>query len=142
MTMKRLAVLAAVLAVFSVAMAFGEVKDFGKFTINVPAGWTATPDGETVGIVKDDNSASMSITYDSLDGSTLKEAADAFVEALNGKGLANNDGLYTFTMTNANGVESKCYLTGDDKNYGLIVVTGGENAPDEISAMMDSLQEK
>ena len=123
-------------------MAFAGVQDFGKYTIDVPAGWTAEPDGETVGIVKNDNSASMSITYDSLDGASLKEVADAFVEALNGKGLTQDGEAYTFTMTNANGVDSKCYLTGDDKNYGLIVVTGGENAPEEVSAMIDSLTEK
>ena len=140
--MKRLAVLAAVLAVFSAAVAFAGVQDFGKFTVDVAANWTATQDGETVGIVKNDNSASMSITYDSLDGASLKEIAEAFVEALNGKGLKSENGMYTFGMTNANGVESKCYLNGDDKNYALIVVTGGENAPDEISAMMDSLTEK
>ena len=140
--MKRLVVLAAVVAVFSATMAFGAVQDFGKFTVDVPAGWTAEQDGETVGIVKNDNTASMSISYDSLDGASLKEAAEAFVEALNGKGLAQDGGAYTFTMTNANGVESKCFLSGDDKNYALIVVTGAENAPDEVSAMIDSLTEK
>ena len=139
--MKRLA-LAAVLAVIAASMAFAGVQDFGKFTIDVPAGWTANQDDEAVIFTKNDNTASMSITVDALDGASLKEIADAFVEALSGKGLAPMDGGYTFTMTNANGVESKCYLTGDDKNYGLIVVTGAENAPEEISAMMDSMQEK
>ena len=140
--MKRLVVLAAVVAVFSAAMAFGAVQDFGKFTVDVPAGWTAEQDGETVGIVKNDNTASMSISYDSLDGASLKEAADAFVEALNGKGLAQDGDVYTFTMTNANGVESKCFLSGDNKNYCLMVVTGAENAPEEVSAIMNSLTEK
>ena len=140
--MKRLAVLAAVLAVFSAAVAFAGVQDFGKYTVDVPADWTATQDGETVGIVKNDNTASMSISYDSLDGASLKEVAEAFVEALNGKGLKEENGAYTFSMTNANGVESQCYLSGDDKNYALIVVTGGENAPEEVVAIMDSLKEK
>ena len=141
--MKRLVVLAAVFAVFSAAMAFGGVQDFGKFTVDVPAGWTATPDDETVGIVKNDNTAAVSITYDSLDDATLEDVADAFLESLGGKNPAKEgDKLYTFTFTNDNGVESKCYISGDDKNYALIVVTGGENAPDEVSAIMDSLQEK
>ena len=140
--MRRLAVLAVVFAVFSAAMAFAGVQDFGNFTVDVPEGWTATQDGETVGIVKNDNTASVSISYDSLDGASLKEIADAFVEALNGKGLKDEGGTYSFSMTNANGVESKCYLSGDDKNYALIVVTGGENAPDDVMAMMDSLKEK
>ena len=128
--------------ILAAAAAFAGVQDFGKFTVDVPAGWTATPDGETVGIVKNDNSAAVSITYDSLDGASLKEIAEAFVGALNGKGLKDEGGVYSFTMTNENGVESKCYVSGDDKNYGLIVVTGGENAPDEVSAIMDSLTDK
>ena len=139
--MKRLAA-AAVVVVISAAMAFGAVQDFGAFTIDVPAGWTAERDGETVAFTKNDNTASMSITYDTTDGASIKEIADAFVEALNGKGLAKDGEGYTFTMTNANGVESKCFLTGDDKNYALIVVTGGENAADDVAAMMDSLTEK
>ena len=139
--MKRLAA-AAVVVVISAAMAFGAVQDFGAFTIDVPAGWTAERDGETVAFTKNDNTASMSITYDTTDGASIKEIADAFVEALNGKGLAKDGEGYTFTMTNANGVESKCFLTGDAKNYALIVVTGGENAADDVAAMMDSLTEK
>ena len=139
--MKRI-LLAAVFAVLAATMAFAGVQDFGAYTINVPAGWTATPDGETVGIVKDDNSAALSITYDTSDGASLKEIADAFVQALNGKGLKQDGDSYTFSMTNANGVDSQCFLAGDAEHYALFVVTGLENAPDEISAMMDSLTEK
>ena len=139
--MKGLAAVA-VVAVLAATAAFGAVQDFGAFTIDVPAGWTAERDGETVAFTKNDNTASMSITYDTTDGASIKEIADAFVEALNGKGLKKDGDGYTFAMTNANGVESKCFLTGDDKNYALIVVTGGENAADDVAAMMDSLTEK
>lgn len=139
--MKRIIIAAVLTAIFA-SLAFGAVQDFGKFTMDVPAGWTATPDGETIGFVKNDNSASMSITVDSTEGASLKEIADAFVQALNGKDLKKDGDGYSFGMTNANGVDSKCFLDGDDKNYALIVVTGIENAADEISAMMDSLTEK
>ena len=139
--MKRLLVALTLVAVFAAA-SFAGVQDFGKFTIDVPEGWTAEQDGETVGIVKNDETASMSITVDTLDGSSLKECADAFVQELSGKNLQLVDGAYQFEFTNASGVVSKAFLTGDDKNYALIVVTGGENAPDDIASMMDSLQEK
>ncbi len=92
--------------------------------------------------MKNDNSAAVSITYDSLDGATLKEAAEAFCKELGGKDLKDEGGAYSFMFTNANGVESKCYISGDEKNYALIVVTGGENAPDEVVAIMDSIKEK
>ena len=139
--MKRL-VLAAVLALALTTAAFAGVQDFGNFTVDVPAGWTAEQDGETVGIVKNDNTASMSITVDATEGATIKELADAFVDALNGRNLKADGGNYTFEMTNANGVDSKAFLSGEGGKYALIVVTGLENAPDEISAIINSLQEK
>ncbi|MBQ6775119.1 MAG: VCBS domain-containing protein [Synergistaceae bacterium] len=139
--MKRLLVALTLVALFAVA-AFAGVQDFGRFTIDVPEGWTATKDGETVGIVKDDNTASASITVDSTDGSSLKEIAEAFVEALGGKNLAADGDTFTFEFTNANGVESKAVVSGDDKDYCLIVMTGIENAPDDFSAMLESLTEK
>ena len=139
--MKKLLLALTLVAVFAAA-SFAGVQDFGKFTIDVPEGWTATQDGETVGIVKNDNSAALSISVDSTEGASLKEIADEFVKALNGRNLTFTDGTYQFEMTNANGVDSKAVLSGDDSNYALFVVTGAENAPDDISAMMDSLTEK
>ena len=105
--MKR-SLLVLALVVFAATAAFAEVKDFGPYTIDVPAGWTAEQDGETVGFVKNDNSASMSISYDTTDGATLKEIADAFVEALKGKNLKETELGYNFQMTNDSGVESDC----------------------------------
>ena len=140
--MKRL-LIAAVLALVFAAASFGAVQDFGRFTLDVPAGWTAEKDAETVGLVKDDNTASLSISVADLDGMTLKDAAEAFVKELNGTNLAQDaDGDYTFEMTNANGVKSNVLLTGDDKEYCLFVMTGAETAGDEIAAIMGSLQEK
>ena len=139
--MKRLSLAVLFVALFA-AVAFAAVQDFGAYTVDVPDGWTATPDGETVGIVKDDNSAAVSITYDSTDGASTKELADAFVEALNGKNLEGSGDAFTFEMTNANGVDSKCFLFAENGKYALIVATGIENAPDEISSIMDSLHDK
>ena len=140
--MKRTVILAAVLGLVLSAAAFGAVQDFGAFTIDVPAGWTAAKDGETVGITKNDNSAAVSITYDGTDGMSIKELADAFVENLKGKDLKEDDGTYTFTFVNASGVESTCVLSGDDKNFVLVVMTGIESAAEEINAMVGSLTQK
>ena len=140
--MKRTVIFAALLGLVLSSAAFGEVQDFGAFTIDVPAGWTAAKDGETVGITKNDNSAAVSITYDSTDGMTIKELAEAFVESLKGKDLKEDNGTYTFTFVNASGVESSCVLSGDDKNYALVVMTGIESAPEEINAMVGSLTQK
>ena len=140
--MKRLSALAAVLALVLASAAFAGVQDFGSFTVDVPAGWTATQDGETVGIVKNDNTASISISVDSTDGASAKELADAFVEALKGKNLKQDSGAYTFSFDNGNGVNSEAILMAEGGKYALFVVTGKENAPAEVSAIVNSLTEK
>ncbi len=139
--MKRLFLALTLVAVFAFS-AFAGVQDFGKFTIDVPDGWTAEQDGETVGIVKDDNSAAMSISVDTTDGASLKEIADEFFKELNGKNLQADNNVYTFEFTNANGVVSKAILSGEGSQYCLFVITGAENAPEEISKMLDSVVEK
>ena len=146
--MKRLAVFAAVIAVFSAAAAFGAVQDFGKFTIDVAAGWTASQQDSTVLINKDDNTAAMSLTVDSAQGSSAKDLAAAFVENFKGSFAkvsepeADADGDYSWDMTNANGVDTHAMLTVQDGDYMLITMTGVEAAGEEISAMLGSIQDK
>lgn len=134
-----LAVLAvsAVLA-FSVA-AFAEVKDFKDFTVDVPDDWTAAQDGTTVAVTANDKSAAISITVDTTDGASMKDLAAAFVEKLKGSGLEEEDGVYTFTFTNENGVDSKAILNGEEGKFCLIVITG-ENP--KMSDILDSVKEK
>ena len=145
--MKRAVILAAMMAMLTVAAAFGAVQDFGKFTIDVPAGWTAEQDGTTVGIVKGDSTASMSITIEENDGTSLKDLADAFVKELNGKNLKNDDqGNAIFEFTNANGVTSTAVLNCDAKSFALLVLTIGDGASNEtrqeMGAMLDSFNMK
>ena len=139
--MKRLSIALLITALFAAA-SFAAVQDFGAFTVDVPEGWTATQDGETVGIVKNDNSAAVSISYDSTDGASAQELAEAFVSALNGRDLQGGNNAFTFAMTNASGVESTCYLYTENEKYALVVVTGKENAPDEVDAIVGSLKDK
>ena len=138
--MKRLSIALLFVALFAAA-AFAEVKDFGAFRVDVPAGWTAEQDGETVGIVKNDNTAAVSITYDSADGASAKEIAEAYMGELKGRNLQGADNAFTFEMTNANGVDSTCYVFADEGKYALIVATGKENAPDEVDAIINSLDD-
>lgn len=138
--MKRL-VLAALLALALTSAAFAGVQDFGEFKADIPAGWTATKDGETVGIVKNDNTASMSVTVDSTDGASLEEIANAFVAELKGKDLKKDGEAYTFTFDNGNGVNSDAVIVTDSGKYALIVVTGRENAPEEVAQILSSIKQ-
>lgn len=141
--MKRSFVLATIAVVLSAVCAFGAVQDFGRFTIDVPQGWTATQDGSTVGIVKNDSTASMSITIDSTEGAALKDIAEEFSKELSGtKPEADSDGDYSFEFKNQNDVNSHCLITADGGEYALIVLTGSENAPDDMKAILESFKLK
>ena len=65
--MKRL-VLAVLAVVLSAAMAFGAVQDFGAFTLDIPAGWTASAEGSMALVSKADNSGNFSLTIDDAQG--------------------------------------------------------------------------
>ena len=146
--MKRSAVLAVVVALFAATMAFGAVQDFGKFTVDVAAGWTATQQGPTASFTKDDNTAAMSITADSAQGNSAKALADAFVGNFKGSFASvsapevDEDGDYSWDMVNAQGVNTHAMLHVEDGDYILITMTGLEAAADDIQAMLGSLKDK
>ena len=140
--MKRILGLVVVFAALFATAAFG--AQFGDLSIEVADGWTASQEGSTVAIIKDDNSASMSVTLESADGASLEELANAFAQKLGGsapqlmtEGVFEGD--YSFEFTNANGVKCDALISGGDTHYLLIVVAGGENAQDEIIAMISSI---
>ena len=140
--MKRLP-LAAVLALALASVSFAGVQDFGVFTVDVPSGWTAEQDGTTVGFVKNDNTASMSVTVDENDGSSIDDLVAMFVKELNGKNLTKDkEGNAVFDFTTANGVTSKAVLNCDAKHFALIVLTGVENAQSEMYSIIDTLNFK
>ncbi|MBQ7221685.1 MAG: hypothetical protein IJS28_11985 [Synergistaceae bacterium] len=144
--MKRLAVAALVVALSAVA-AFGAVQDFGKFTLDIADGWTATQTGPAVVITKDDKTASMSITIDSAQGNTADALAAAFVESFKGSfekvgtPEKDDDGDYSWDMENG-GIETHAMLSVEDGNYMLITMTNADAAADDMMAILNSVQEK
>ncbi len=144
--MKRLLIALTLVAVFATA-SFSAVKDFGAFTVDVPDGWTASQEGPTAIIVKNDNTASLTITVDSTQGNSLGDLAAAFVETFKNGGQfksvsspeKDSDGDYSFTMVNNQDVESKALLSEDSGKYILLVMTGEDEG---ISAMLGSIKEK
>ncbi len=141
--MKRFVLSLALVFAFSFA-AFAGVQDFGAYTVDVPEGWTAEQDGSTVNILKNDNSALLSITYDDAEGMSAADLAKAFSEQFGGSAPAKDGENYTFEFKNANGVASTGIVAVDSGSgkFVLFVITGAENAPEEISGMIGSLQDK
>ncbi|MBQ7221684.1 MAG: hypothetical protein IJS28_11980 [Synergistaceae bacterium] len=143
--MKRLAV-AAVLAVLSAAMAFGAVQDFGKFTLDVPEGWTASSEGSMALISKPDNTGNFSVTIDDSEGASIKDLAEAFRQEFTksfekvGPVEDAGDGDVEWAMQ-LNGVESHAMLSVDGSQFMLIVATGDVD-PEQIGGILATLKLK
>ncbi|MBR1657267.1 MAG: hypothetical protein IJ697_02240 [Synergistaceae bacterium] len=144
--MKRSLALAAVLVLVLTAAAFAQ--DFGKFSLDVADGWTASQEGPTAVITKNDNTASLSITVAPHEGNSKPALADAFVAEFKnsfaevGKPVADADGDFSWEMKTANGAVSQANLSADDKDFILIVLTNAEAAPDDIAKMLGSFTQK
>lgn len=115
------------------------VKDFGAYTVDVPAGWTSSQDGSTTVLLADDKTAAISITLEDAGGMSAADLAKAFADQLKGTAPAKmSDTAYSFTFKQ-NDVESKALLQTEGGKYLLVVVTG-QNP--QVDAIMNSMKDK
>ena len=148
--MKHSLALAAVLAVVFSAAAFAGVQDFGHFTLDVSEGWTASTQGETVIITKNDNSAQLTIAISDAGGATKAQLAEAFVGEFKKSGAyteigtpeADKDGDFAWDMKTTAGAESHAMLTVEEGKFILLVMTNVQNAPDDFTNMLGSIKQK
>ncbi len=137
--MKRsaaLTVMAILAVIFSSACAFGAVKDFGSFKVNVPKGWKAEKDGTTVTLTK--KNMMMLIDIDSRDGRSLEEVAREFAKEFNSSDLEDIEDYYIFTFNNDNGFGRVSSVKGG--KYLLVIMTG--NRDGEMADIDDSIRVK
>ncbi len=123
--MKRF-LIAAVLALALPFAALAAVQEFEHFTIDVPAGWSTTQDGPTVGVMADDKSASMSVTVSEIEGGMpLRDVAAEMSKALGGTAPeVDSDGDHSFTFNNG---ASNAMITGEDGKWFMMLVFTGQN---------------
>jgi len=146
--MKRLLALSAVFALAMASAAFAGVQDFGKFTVDVPQGWTGTTQQGTAVITKNDNSAQLTISIEDAGGATKKELAEAFVAEFKksftevSEPVADADGDYSWDMKTAAGADSHAMLSIEGKDFVLLVITNPQAAPAELSSMLGSIKQK
>ena len=146
--MKRSLALAAVLALVLSAAAFAGVQDFGKFSIDVASGWTASEQDGVVIITKNDNAAQLTISIADAGGATKAQLAEAFVEEFKksfaevSKPEADKDGDYSWDMKTAAGAESHAMLSLEGSDFVLLVMTNVKEAPADFSAMLGSIKQK
>ncbi|MBQ7577162.1 MAG: hypothetical protein IJT21_02725 [Synergistaceae bacterium] len=143
--MKRFAVVLALVFAFAIS-AFA--ADFGAFTADVPAGWTAQQNGSTAIFTKDDGAGNITITVDETGGATIQQLAEAFAAEFAKSGFTDittptqdNEGDYSFDMKNPNGVESHALISVHENRYMLVTATG-EGLEDDLVSILSTLAMK
>ncbi len=134
------------------SIASAERQAFTDFSLDIPAGWTATEETDAKGaktVVI--NNAAKKITimlgYENLDGKTLKDKANELSTATNGQLVEIDAATYVVTFKDANGVDNIAFLGVEDANatrfMGFGVIGGASAMQDpEVDAIMNSLEEK
>lgn len=128
--MKRLFALSVLLAVLLSSAAYGKVRDFGKFTVNVPKGWTAEHEGSKVTLMK--GSMMMEITLDSRGGRSLEAVAKEIAEMYGSSDLEDIEDDYIFTYVE-DGIEGFGRVSSPKKGMYLFVLI----SPHDNEVMFD-----
>ena len=119
--MKRF-VLSALAVALAASCAFGAVKDFGEFTLDIPQGWTAELSDEdtqpgfyTVNIEKTDKSSLMLFSYGQTYGAAIEDMVEdwANMEEDSSKPKRTSDGYYMFTYKNGEGKKATVYARSE-----------------------------
>ena len=150
--MKRIFGFVAVAAmVMAASMAFAAVQDFGDYTFDIPDGWTGSMQSpaenvEVVSFIKNDNTASGSVTFSATGGASLDALAAEWSKQLGGSAPevdADGDYAFTFTAQGAS-VESKALVRGltDDIYMVVVMTTADPAAAQEMAGIMGSFQLK
>ena len=135
--MKRLALL---IVLVLAGAAFGDIREFRYYYIDVPEGWSVSEEGAVVTFSAPDKSCSLAVTADDPRGKSIEELARSFALELNGSvPEKDDDGVYTFEFNN--GV-SQAVIDGDEELYLLIIGTGIEHNAEVLGQILESLEMK
>lgn len=131
---------AAWLLVGAVSPAGAEVRDFGAFTIDVPAHWTADQDKDGVYIAANDGSSVISILSGTLDeGATLADAAQKLTQRFKGSSPRDLGGGQAYSFTYADpttGHQAVAMITAVEHQFMYITQIGENDDADLIISTM------
>lgn len=123
--MKRLFALSLLLVVLLSSAAFGKVRDFGKFTVDVPKGWSADTYGSRVTLMK--GHMIMEIEVASRGKKSLDRIAEEIASQHGSDDCEEIEDYYTFTYVE-DGFESFGRVSEAKRGqYLLVLITPHDN---------------
>ena len=115
--------------------------DFSKFTIDVPNGWTTTPNDGGCQLVSPDQKSSFSVQVQKNGGKSAAELAKLIGEQTGGKILGTKDinPNQTIMEIELNGVNLKIMVMVEGDKFLAVTMAGPDE--DAMTKIMDTVKE-
>lgn len=148
MKIRLLSLLAALCIVCMGGTAVAEVKEFKKFSADVPSGWTSNESGNEMGsmvlLMAPENKCVVTIALQPSGGMPAKDLATMSSQALKGEAPVKVDGseAYSFTAT-INGMKTTTRVQENEGTVLVFTVAGDEGAnKDAVESIWKSMDSK
>ena len=131
-----------ILVMVMVSQASAKIQRFGHFRVNVPSGWSAALQGQTLLVKSESVNASVAVAFAEMGEASFTDIVERLYTQMNGEDLEeDSDGDYIFMFTNLAGGRSFAIITGGEGYYLVLSVTGFEfdEVHDDIEAILDSV---
>ena len=116
-----------VILIFASAV-FADPQTFGNFRAEIPSNWTGELQNSTLIIKNENKNASISIEFHKIGEASLSEIVENLCTKMDGRDLEqDDDGDYSFSFVNSDGIENIALVTCGDDYYLLIFMNGFED---------------
>ena len=142
MRRKILLSMSVILVMVMFSQASAKIRSFGHFRVEVPSGWTADLQGQTLIVKSEHVNASVAVAFAEMGGASFTDIVERLYTQMDGDNLEqDSDGDYTFTFTNVAGGESAAIITSAEGYYLVLSLTGYdiEDIKDDLEAILDSV---
>ena len=138
--MKRFLIVAVVIFALPI-VALAAVQEFERFKLNVPEDWTVEQGELSVMLLKNDGTASFTITLpEKQPGDSAENLAAVMSQALGGTmPEAGKDGVYTFT---AQGGQIRVVIADEGAYYFVVSMFGPATESAAFDAILNSIEKK
>lgn len=125
-----------------VSQASAKIRSFGHFRVEVPSGWTAELQGQTLIVKSEHVNASVAVAFAETGGASFTDIVERLYTQMDGDNLEqDSDGDYTFTFTNVAGGESVAIIINAEGYYLVLSITGYdiEEVQSDLEVILDSV---
>ena len=117
-----------IISLMLISQAWGVVKKFELFSVDVPPSWLTEQQNKTLILKSGDGLASISVSLEKVDKQELSDVVEKLYLEREGVDLEqDDDGDYSFSFKDSSGNENIALITGGDDYYLLVTMAGFEN---------------